>query len=305
LLRDSNSAGPPSEQENSMKVWIDERIVDGAEARIPVTDHGLLYGDGIFEGIRVYGRKVFRLGDHLRRFSSAAKAIGLELPGGIEKVEKVVLETARAYDQDEAYMRLVATRGSGELGVDPTLCTNPTLFCIIDAIRLYDTEKLERGIHMVTASLRRPAADALDPRVKSLNYLNSVLAKREAKLRGADEALILNASGHVAEAAVANVFTVRDGVLTTPPVTDGALEGITRASVLEIAQRLGIETREATLGRFDLFSADEIFLTGSGARIVPVGTFDGVEVGLGGAGPVVQRISDAFADFTQERGTAF
>jgi branched-chain amino acid aminotransferase len=279
--------------------------VDGADARIPVTDHGLLYGDGIFEGIRVYGRKVFRLADHLRRFSAAARAIGLELPGGIEKVEKVILATARAYDQDEAYMRLVATRGSGELGVDPTLCGPPTLFCIIDGIRLYDPAKLERGIDMVTVSMRRPAADALDPRVKSLNYLNSVLAKREAKLRGADEALILNANGHIAEAAVANVFSVRDDVLTTPPVSDGALEGITRASVLEIAQNLGIEAREATLGRFDLFSADEVFLTGTGARLVPVGTFDGAAVGLGGAGPVFQRISDAFTAFTQERGTAF
>lgn len=288
-----------------MKVWIDDEIVDGAAARIPVTDHGLLYGDGIFEGIRVYGRKVFRLGDHLRRFEAASKAIGLELPGGIEKVEKIVLDTARAYDQDEAYLRLVATRGSGELGVDPTLCGPPTLFCIIDEIRLYDAEKLERGIEMVTVSVRRPAADALDPRVKSLNYLNSVLAKREAKLRGADEALILNANGHIAEAAVANVFTVRNDVLTTPPVTDGALEGITRASVLEIAGSLRIQNREATLGRFDLFAADEVFLTGTGARIVPVGTFDGAKVGHDGAGPVTQRISEAFTVFVEERGTAF
>jgi branched-chain amino acid aminotransferase len=187
-----------------VKVWIDGRVVDGADAKIPVTDHGLLYGDGIFEGIRVYARRVFRLDDHLHRFGTSAKAIGLELPGGLEAVRRVVLETARAYDRDEAYLRLVVTRGSGELGVDPTQCKHPTLFCIADAIRLYDAQKLAAGIDLVTVSVRRPAADALDPRVKSLNYLNSVLAKREAVLRGADEGLILNARGQVAEAAAAS-----------------------------------------------------------------------------------------------------
>ncbi|MCA9509891.1 MAG: branched-chain-amino-acid transaminase [Myxococcota bacterium] len=288
-----------------MKVWIDGRIVEAADARVSVTDHGLLYGDGVFEGMRVYHRRVFRLADHLRRFRAGLDAIGLALPGGIEGVEKAVLETARAYGRDEAYLRLVATRGAGGLGVDPTLCERPTLFCIADAIRLYDAAKLARGIDLVTVSVRRPAADALDPRVKSLNYLNSVLAKREARLRGADEGLILNAQGLVAEAAVANVFTVRDGVLTTPPPSDGCLEGITRASVLELAARLGIAAREASLGRFDLFAADEVFLTGSGARIVPVGTFDGAVVGLGGRGPVTQRIDDAFGPYTKERGTAF
>lgn len=286
-----------------MKVWIDGRVVDGAQARIPVTDHGLLYGDGIFEGIRVYSRSVFRLGDHLRRFGASAKAIGLRLPGGLDQIEKIVLETARAHGEDEAYLRLVATRGSGALGVDPTECHQPTVFCIADAIRLYDSQKLARGIDLVTVSVRRPAADALDPRVKSLNYLNSVLAKREAKLRGADEGLILNASGQIAEAAVANIFAVRDGTLSTPPATDGALEGITRASVLEIAAELGIEAREATLGRFDLFAADECFLTGTGARIVPVGTFDGAPIGHGGVGPVTSRLMDAFGPYTQRHGT--
>ena len=288
-----------------MKVWLDGRIVDGADARIPVTDHGLLYGDGIFEGIRIYARRVFRLGDHLRRFGAAARAIGLELPGGLDAMEKILLETARAYAADEAYLRLVATRGSGELGVDPTECHSPTVFCIADEIQLYDAEKLARGIDLVTVSVRRPAADALDPRIKSLNYLNSVLAKREARLRGADEALILNASGHVAEAAVANVFAVRDGVLSTPPATDGALEGITRASVFEIARDLGVEACERTLGRFDLFASDECFLTGTGARIVAVATLDDAQIGLGGVGPVTTRLMDAFGPFTTERGTPF
>jgi len=288
-----------------VKVWIDGCVVDGEEARIPVPDHGLLYGDGIFEGIRVYGRRVFRLGDHLRRFGAAARAIGLELPGGLEAIRRVVLETARAYDRDEAYLRLVATRGSGELGVDPTLCKDPALFCIADAIRLFDPQKLADGIALVTVSVRRPAADALDPRVKSLNYLNSVLAKREAVLRGADEGLILNAQGHVAEAAVANVFAVRDRVLSTPPPTDGALEGITAASVLEIARNLGIEARERTLGRFDLFAADECFLTGTGACIVPVATLDGERIGAGGVGPLTAQLMAAFGPYTAQHGTAF
>jgi branched-chain amino acid aminotransferase len=289
----------------SMKVWMGGRIVDGDEARIPVTDHGLLYGDGIFEGLRVYGRRIFRLGDHLHRFGAAAKAIGLELPGGLPAMERAVVEVARAYGRDEAYLRLVATRGSGELGVDPTKCKDPTVFCIADGIRLYDARKLEAGIDLVTVSVRRPAADALDPRVKSLNYLNSVLAKREAVLRGADEGLILNARGHIAEASVANVFAVSRGVLSTPPATDGALEGITRASVLDMAAELGIPTRESTLGRFDLFAADECFLTGTGARIVPVAALDGAPIGAGGCGPLTARLMEAFTGFASRHGTAF
>ena len=185
-----------------MKVWLDGRILDGADARIPVTDHGLLYGDGIFEGIRVYAGRVFRLGDHLRRLGTAARAIGLELPLDLDGVAKIVLETARAFGEDEAYLRLVVTRGEGGLGVDPTTCHNPQLFCIAAKIDIFSPERVQAGIDLVTVSVRRPALDALDPRVKSLNYLNSALAKREAKLRGADEGLILNAAGKVAEASV-------------------------------------------------------------------------------------------------------
>ena len=288
-----------------MKVWIDGRIVEGSQARIPVTDHGLLYGDGIFEGIRVYAGRVFRLGDHLRRFGTGARAIGLELPGGLDAMREIVLETARAYGAQDAYLRLVATRGDGALGVDPTTCSSPRVLCIAADVTLYPVEKLRHGIDLVTVSVRRPPADALDPRIKSLNYLNSVLAKREARLRGADEALILNASGMVAEASVANVFAVRDGALATPPATDGALAGITRASVLEIAARAGIEAREATLGRFDLLDADEVFVTGTGARIVPVASLDGASIGAAGsdAHPLTDRISAAFAGYVEQNGT--
>lgn len=289
-----------------MKIWIEGRVVDAEAARISVLDHGLLYGDGVFEGMRVYDRQIFRLQDHLRRLENAGRAIGLALPGGIAKVREVVMETARAYGRDDAYIRLLVTRGRGELGVDPTTCEDPQLICIVTRVSLYPEEKLKRGIDMLTSSLRRPSPDAVDPAMKSLNYLNSVLAKREARLRGADEALILNASGNVAEASVANLFAVRDGALQTPLVSQGALPGITRASVLEIALELGVPARECVLGRMDLFAAEEIFLTGSGARIVPVARLDGQPIGgrEGGRGPLTQRIMNAFSDFVARHGTA-
>ena len=287
-----------------MKIWMNGEIVAPEDAKISVLDHGLLYGDGIFEGMRIYGAKVFRLSDHLQRFDTAAKAIGLELPGGAGAIREVVLDTARAFGQSEGYLRLIATRGVGELGVDPTTCSDPTIICIADGIRLFAPEKLERGLDMVTSSYRRPAADALDPRVKSLNYLNNALAKREAKLRGADEALILNHAGLVAEASVANVFIVRKGKLATPPVTDGSLSGITRDSILEIADELGVEHEEKHLGRFDLLGADEVFITGSGARVVGIATLDGQQIG-NLQRPVMQTLVAGFEDYTVRNGTAF
>jgi len=288
-----------------MKVWIDGAIVEGGEARVPVTDHGFLYGDGVFEGIRVSRGRVFRLADHLRRLRTGARAIGLEPPLTPVELEKVVLETVRAHGCDEAYVRLVLSRGEGPLGVDPTTCPRPRVVCIVDAVRLYPEEKLSRGVDLVTASVRRPSSDTVDPRIKSLNYLNSVLAKREARLRGADEALLLNAEGRVAEASVANVFAVRGGALSTPPATDGALEGITRASVLEIAEELGLPARERSLGRVDLLGADEVFLTGTGARIVPVASLDGAPVGEPGVHPVTDRLTAAFEAYTERNGVRF
>jgi len=286
-----------------MKVWIDGEIVDGAEARIPVTDHGLLYGDGIFEGIRVYRNRVFRLDAHMRRFETAARGIALDLPGGISAVREAVLATVRAFGSDEAYVRLIATRGEGSLGVDPTTCTQPRLICLVDHVQIFPPEKLAEGLDLVTSSLRRPSPDVLDPRIKSLNYLNNVLAKLEARQRGADEALMLNAQGMVAEASVANVFVVRDGVLLTPPAVDGALEGITRGTVMELATALGIPAREQTLGRFDFFAADEAFLTGSGAGIVPIRSLDARPIGAGTPGAVFEKLRLAFSEAVVELGT--
>ena len=277
-----------------MKVWIDGRIVDGAEARIPVTDHGLLYGDGAFEGIRIYAGGLFRLDRHMARLGVALRALALAPSGGVAGLREIALETARAFGEPEAYLRLVVTRGEGALGVDPTTCNAPRVFCIADRIRLYPEEKLRAGIDLVTSSWRRPPADVLDPRVKSLNYLNNALAKLEARRAGADEALLLNAAGQVAEASVANVFAEHEGALVTPPGVDGALEGITRATLLELAPALGLEPRERSLGRFDLLRAGEVFLSGSGAGLVPVRSLDGRPIGGGVPGPTYARLRQAF-----------
>jgi branched-chain amino acid aminotransferase len=274
--------------------WIDGAIVPAREARIPVRDHGLLYGDGVFEGIRVRGGRVFRLDDHLARFATGAKALALALPLPLSEVREIVRSSVRAHGAAEAYVRLIATRGEGPLGVDPTPCGPARIVCIVDAIALYPEEKRRRGLDLVTSSLRRPGPDVLDPRVKSLNYLNNVLAKLEARSRGADEALLLNSAGLVAEAAVANVFAVRGGELRTPPASDGALEGITRATVLELARELGIPAQERSLGRFDLLAAEECFLTGSGAGLVGVRSLDGRPIGAGAPGPVLARLDAAF-----------
>jgi branched-chain amino acid aminotransferase len=283
-----------------MKVWIDGKVVEGRDARIPVTDHGLLYGDGVFEGIRVYGRRVFRLDLHLARLATSARMLGLEIPGGIEAMREIVLATARAFGSDESYVRLIVTRGEGALGVDPSSCPTPRVLCLVDAVRLFPAEKLEQGLDLVTATVRRPPADVLDPGVKSLNYLNNVLAKLDALRAGADDALILNLAGAVAEASVANVFAVKDGALSTPPPSDGALAGITRRSVLEIAAQLGIPARERTLGRVDLFGADEVFLTGTGARILAVRSLDGRRIATKTPGPLTAQLSAAFAQLVRK-----
>jgi branched-chain amino acid aminotransferase len=288
-----------------MKVWIDGAIVPAAEARVPVLDHGLLYGDGVFEGLRAYGRAVFRLDDHLVRLATSAKAIGLVLPYDLPAIRAIVLDTVRALGRDEAYVRLVVTRGEGALGVDPTTCPVPRLFCLAAEAQIYPAEKLARGLDLVTVSWRRPALDAVDPRVKSLNYLNNALAKLEARRAGADEALVLNAAGTVAEASVANVFAVSGRALATPPPTDGCLDGVTSRTVRELAPGLGLAAAVRSLARVDLLGADEVFLTGTGAGIVPVRSLDGQEIGAGEPGPVFARVRAAFLERTKALGVPF
>jgi branched-chain amino acid aminotransferase len=286
-----------------MKIWIDGSIVDEAEARIPVTDHGLLYGDGIFEGMRVIAGRVFRLEQHLERLSFGAKVLALTLPHPLTEIRQIVESTVRAFGQREAYIRLLVTRGEGPLGVDPTTCPRARLICIVTTIKLFSEQQREQGLDMITSSYRRPTADVIDVRVKSLNYLNSVLPKLEAKQRGADEALLLNARGHIAEAAVANVFALRGHKLLTPPASDGCLEGINRRAVLELAPQLGLEPIERSIGRADLFAADEVFLTGSGAGVLGVRALDGRTLGSGRSGPVTARLTALHRELAEREGT--
>ena len=277
-----------------MKVCIDGEVMDGAQATVPVLDHGLLYGDGLFEGMRAYDGRPFSLDAHLERLSYGARSLGIRLPGGVAAMRDTVVRTLSAYGGDgDTYIRLIVTRGTGPLGIDPTLCPEPRVICIVDRIKLWSDEKRRAGLSMVTSSLRRPASDVLDPRIKSLNYLNNVLAKGEARRQGADEALLLNAQGHIAEAAVANLFVVRGGALATPPTTDGCLDGITRATVLALAAKHDIPAQERTLSRMDLFRADEVFLTGTGAGLVRVSALDGEPLGRGEPGPITERLTAA------------
>ncbi len=287
-----------------MKAWYDGVIGDARECRIPVLDHGVLYGDGVFEGIRITGRRVFRLDDHLARLARSARAIGLALPHPLPAIRDIVLETARAYDEDEAYVRLLVTRGVGELSLDPTSCETPSLVCIVAGIRMFPEEQRRHGLRLATASLRRPRADMLDPRVKSLNYLNNVLAKRDARLRGYDDALLLNAEGRVAEASGANLFAVIDQVLVTPPTIEGALPGLTRDALMRCRREAGGAVEERALGRYDLLGASEVFLSGSGAGLVAVHSLDDTPLGDGDR-PLFTALSVAWPEFAQRHGTPF
>jgi branched-chain amino acid aminotransferase len=277
-----------------MKVWIDGELMDGAHARIPIIDHGLLYGDGIFEGMRATGGRIFRLDAHLARLSYGARALHLQLPGGLPALRAVAEQTLAALGDPDAYVRLIVTRGDGALGVDPNTCPRPRVICLADRIALFSEEKRRAGLALITSSVRRPAQDVLDPRVKSLNYLNNVLAKGEARRQGADDALLLNAQGNIAEVSVANLFVVQRGTLLTPPTTDGCLDGITRGAVLELARSLAIPTIERSLGRMDVFGADEAFMTGTGAGIVRIASLDGETIGTGEAPVTTLKLVAAY-----------
>lgn len=279
-----------------MLAWLDGRVAPARETAVPVLDHGLLYGDGIFEGLRFYDKRVFRLELHLARLTVGARALGLAIPGGDAGVRAALRSLLAAYGAADGYVRLVITRGTGPLGVDPLTCEAPRMFVIAAPLALFPPERQLAGVSLFTSTFRRPSADALEPRIKSLNYLNNALAKQEARQRGADEALLLNARGLIAEAAAANLFVVRDGVLQTPPTTDGALDGITRRTVLELARELGVPAEERSLGRIDLYAASEVFLTGTGAGLVPVGSLDGRPAGAGSERPVLARLLAAYRE---------
>jgi branched-chain amino acid aminotransferase len=282
-------------------IWMNGRITDPADARVSIFDHGLLYGDGIFEGIRFYGGRPFRLEEHLARLERSAAAIELALPYARDALRAAVDAVIGRTGAPDGYMRLVVTRGEGDLGLDPRSCKHPTTILAAAALRFF--ENADAGVAVITASTRQAPADVVDARIKSLNYMNRLLARLEAIRAGADEAFMLDARGHLAEGTTDNVFIVRDGVLLTPPATDGALEGITRAIVLEVAKELGVATRETSLGTYDLRAAEEAFLVGTGAGLVPVRRIDGRPV-ASCPGPVFARIRDAFDALVRRESAA-
>jgi branched-chain amino acid aminotransferase len=285
------------------KIYIDGKFYPEANAKISVFDHGLLYGDGIFEGIRFYNGRVFRLEEHLHRLWDSARSICLEIPMTMRNMTEAVLETIRQNHLRDGYIRLLVTRGIGNLGLNPTQCKSPSVIIIAATIALYHEDFYRKGLTIVTCATRRSSPAALNPAVKSLNYLNNVMARVEANLAGADEALMLNDAGNVAECTADNVFIVKHGQIVTPPVTAGALRGITRSVVFEIAAEVGIKVQETDITRHDVFVADECFLTGTAAEIVPVVKADGRLIGNGKPGPVTARIIARFREMTRETGT--
>jgi len=276
------------------KVWLDGKLVDPADAKVSVFDHGLLYGDGVFEGIRAYGSRIFRLEAHIRRLFDSARGIRLTVPLAPDALADAIVETLRANGLQDAYLRVVVTRGIGTLGLDPNKCPNPSLFIITDKIDLYPKELYENGLEVITAATMRNHPNALDPRLKSLNYLNNILAKIEAIDAGTLEAVMLNHLGYVAECTGDNLFIVRDGRLLTPPVAAGILEGITRDEILDVARGLQIDVREENLTPQDLYTADECFLTGTAAEVIPVVRIDKRSVGDGRPGPITKRLAEEF-----------
>jgi branched-chain amino acid aminotransferase len=279
---------------------MNDRLVPENEARVSVFDHGLLYGDGVFEGLRSYSGRVFRLDAHLDRLWASAKAICLEIPLSKESLARAVNDTLAANGLADGYIRLVVTRGSGSLGLDPNRTSHPQVIVIADTIALYPREHYEKGLRIVTAATQRVQSAALSPRIKSLNYLNNIMAKLEGLRAGCVEALMLNHKGEVAECTGDNIFVVRSGMLLTPPPDAGILEGITRNAVMELAHKAGIDCREATLTRHDLYTADECFLTGTAAEVIPVVDIDGRTIGSGTPGPITDRLIRDFHALVRE-----
>jgi branched-chain amino acid aminotransferase len=285
-----------------MEIYIDGEWYPRAAAKVSVFDHGLLYGDGVFEGIRVYSRRIFRLEAHIDRLYASAQALALAVPLAAGELSTVVCEAVRRNGRDDAYIRLIVTRGAGELGIDPLSCPRPSVIVIVGEVQLYPAQLYQTGIKAITSPTRQVSHEAVDPRVKSLNYLKNVLAKIDAQRVGAQEAILLNSAGFIAECAGDNLFVVRQERLATPSPQDGALEGITRAAILQLAAEAGIEASESRLTRYDVYTADECFLTGTGAEIMPVTEVDGRTIGDGTVGPITRRLRAAFDALVRAEG---
>ena len=269
---------------------MDGKYYDRNEAKISVFDHGLLYGDGIFEGIRIYAGRVFKLEEHIRRLYDSAKALRLTIPMDREEMIRTVEKTVELNEKKEGYIRLLVTRGKGNLGIDPASCPVCSVIIIVEDIQIYPQELYDKGIKIITSASRRLSPDIFDPRVKSLNYLTNIMAKLEARDAGCPEAVLLNRDGYVTECTADNIFIIREGKLLTPAPWLGILEGITRATILELSRELNIPCEETTLTRFDLYTAEECFLTGSGAEIIPVTCIDGRRIGTGAPGEISGKL---------------
>jgi len=283
-------------------IYIDGQFYSKEDAKISVYDHGLLYGDGIFEGLRIYNGRIFKLEEHIDRLYDSAKSIMLNIPMTWQEMIDAHVETVRRNGLRDGYIRTLVTRGVGNLGIDPRSCSKATLVIIVDKIALYPAELYEKGINVVTVATRRPAVDALTPRVKSLNYLNNVMAKIEVNLAGAQGGIMLNHDGYVTEGTADNIFVIKNGKIVTTPKYVGILEGITRNTIMDMAAEYGHPLLEEALTRHDLFVADEIFFTGSGAEIIPVVKVDGREIGNGKPGPITWQFINGYRQVVNSTG---
>ncbi|MFP3904160.1 MAG: branched-chain-amino-acid transaminase [Armatimonadota bacterium] len=286
-----------------LQIYLDGKLVPEEEATVSVFDHGLLYGDGIFEGIRAYNGRVFRLDEHIARLYEGARVLKLDIPLSRDEMVEAILMTLRANDLEDAYIRLLVTRGVGDLGLDPRKCPNPTVVIIADSIALYPPEYYEKGLSVITCSTRRNDPVALDPAIKSLNYLNNILAKMEVNEAGVPEGIMLSTDGYVAECTGDNLFYVKDGGLITPPAFIGNLSGITKDVVIELAQEQNLPVHERLFRTRDVYTADECFLTGTAAELIPVVEVDGRVIGDGRPGPIFRELLDKYSHLTQTKGT--
>ena len=286
----------------ALKIYLNGKIVDEHEAVVSVFDHGLLYGDGVFEGIRAYNGKVFKLDEHITRLFESAKTILLDITMTKEEMKEAVLRTIRANFLKDAYIRLVVTRGCGDLGLSPSKCKAPTIFIIADKIKLYPMEYYDKGLDIITVSTRRNAPESIDPRIKSLNYLNNIIAHIEAANAGCMEAIMLNTEGYITECTGDNIFMVKNGAVITPPTYLGILDGITRVTVLTLARELGYEASEAVFTRHDVYNADECFLTGTAAEIMPIIKVDGRVIGGGKPGEITKILMNEYHRLTRQSG---
>jgi branched-chain amino acid aminotransferase len=286
----------------NMIIYLDGTFVPEEEAKISVFDHGLLYGDGVFEGIRAYNGRVFKLDEHLQRLYDSAKTIDLTVPLTIEEFKEVILETLRKNNLRDAYIRPIVTRGRGDLGLDPRKCPKASIICIAVEWGAMYGDLYEKGLKAVTVGVRRNPAESLPPNVKSLNYLNNILAKIEANYKGGDEAIFFDTNGYISEGSGDNIFVVKNGILITPPTLNN-LRGITRQVTIEIAESMGIAIKEQNIGYFDIYSADEVIVTGTAAEVAPITLIDGRVIGTGKPGPITRQLMVAFKQITETEGT--